>query len=416
MKMLKYKNQIFLSLGVIVFCVVVWYMINKAVDNRVANIEVRVPTIKLPKQEIIIKYEGFGQSNGLPKLSNGLPKLSNCSSKISGHASEKPSIIKQEFPNFSHIRSEQARSNYPREIPLTKYDGVTEGFENSCETQETVPLNIQSASGHPERVIVDKVPGVGSVMDAQAKVGTGGFKCQSDADCNVVYNGNVCKVDGTCQCNKGSGKFCHLGPTNYKELKDMTSEEKAEFKSKYWNNMTIRDYLNWLSLYESDPHNLEERHRKNLNKIEKGGKVTVDDIPKYRSDPPMNAGDYYSSMWCKGNVAIRFPITSETGPFLPSNADDYSEFIPPSEGIGRPILANQGEKSDAYALDYLIRPRVTTGSERTEIGRRYRQRQKERRDKESMFKDEPWVFHKLDDPEYNLPDEILDKVYYKNFT
>ena len=51
--------------------------------------------------------------------------------------------------------------------------------------------------------------------------------CNTDDDCNIVNgNGkNICKLDHKCFCVVGTGEFCHLGPTNYKNPEVMTKEE-----------------------------------------------------------------------------------------------------------------------------------------------------------------------------------------------
>ena len=230
--------------------------------------------------------------------------------------------------------------------------------------------------------------------------------CEKDDDCNLIYSGNICKSDGRCHCSNSSGILCQYGPLNYKDPNKMTPQERDNFKSFYGPNMTVQDYRNWLSLYRDDLYNLSDEHIKNYEKIKNGIRLEKSDLPKYKSKPPVNVGDYFGTLWNNGNVAIAFPINSETGPYLASNIGDYKEFVPPEEGIGQPILANQEERVDPYELDYLIRPRVTTGAERTEIGRRYQQRQEARKYNRT---DVPVMYNKLDDPQTVLgePNPLL---------
>ena len=81
--------------------------------------------------------------------------------------------------------------------------------------------------------------------------------------------------------------------TYYIDPKNMTSTQKLKFK-RYakLKNMTIKDYYNWLSLFE--PNELDNHHHENLMRIRKGEKLTVKDIPKHRGYPKLpNAKENY---------------------------------------------------------------------------------------------------------------------------
>ena len=202
--------------------------------------------------------------------------------------------------------------------------------------------------------------------------------CKRDSDCNIV-NGdgkNVCKSDGSCFCLAGSGLFCQYGPTNYKDPKDMTDEERKIFKYKFRNNFTLQDYKNWLMLYKDDPEHLREHHRNNLKILLRGGQLDVKDIPAVRMKPPLKPADYFVKMYEGGRISVHFPDQSETGAMLGYNYQDFGDFIPPDNVdkqwiTGIVDLYNPVEKDDAKAVNGYLRPDVTVGAERELVGNEY---------------------------------------------
>ncbi len=207
--------------------------------------------------------------------------------------------------------------------------------------------------------------------------------CKTDADCNIVNgNGNnVCKSDGTCDCiGGGSGLFCHYGPTNYRDPKDMTPEELRRFKSKFRSNFTLQDYKNWLLLYKKDPENLREQHRRNLRLLLQGFNLKPHDVPTIRMRPPTNASDYFQEMYRGGNIAVHFP--DQDSPYVGANFKDFSDFVPP-ENIANSwvtgiVNAYKEGKDDARALDWYVLPETTIGADEQRVGdiyQRYVQRQ-----------------------------------------
>lgn len=202
--------------------------------------------------------------------------------------------------------------------------------------------------------------------------------CNIDSDCNLVNGGgkNVCKSDGTCHCASGSGTFCQFGPTNYKDPKDMTEQERKIFKYQFRNNFTLQDYKNWLMLYVNDAQHLRENHRDNLAKLLRGETLFVKDIPNIRIKPSLDAADYFSKMYEGGKISVHFPEEGETGAMLPYNYGKYSEFISPERAAktwitGIVDLYQRPQKDDAKELNFYLRPEVTVGVERELVGEEY---------------------------------------------
>ena len=160
--------------------------------------------------------------------------------------------------------------------------------------------------------------------------------CESDKDCNLFYGDgkNTCKSNHQCRCEVGAGKLCQLGPTNYKDPKDMTEKEKTIFKNlSNYDNFTIQDYKNWLALYKRDYYLLSDEHLINLRKALRGEPIALRDIPTGGLRPPLTSQKYFAEMYDKlGDLEqIVSPINSSTtGAQVGYNYNDYSDFAPPN--------------------------------------------------------------------------------------
>jgi hypothetical protein len=72
----------------------------------------------------------------------------------------------------------------------------------------------------------------------------------------------------------------------YKDPSEMTTRQLIKFK-KYakFDKMTLRDYLNWLTLYSNEPEILTPQNAKNLKRLKGGKRIRERDIPSDRRLP-----------------------------------------------------------------------------------------------------------------------------------
>ena len=160
--------------------------------------------------------------------------------------------------------------------------------------------------------------------------------CNTDKECNLFYGDgkNTCKSNNQCRCEVGSGILCELGPTNYKDPKDMTAKEISIFKNlSNYDNFTIQDYKNWLGLYKRDYYLLSDEHLINLRKSLRGEPIMLRDIPTGGLRPPQTSQKYFAEMYDKlGDLEqIVSPINSSTtGAQVGYNYNEYSDFSPPN--------------------------------------------------------------------------------------
>jgi hypothetical protein len=160
--------------------------------------------------------------------------------------------------------------------------------------------------------------------------------CEKDSECNLFYGDgkNTCKSNKQCRCEVGSGVLCQYGPTNYKDPKDMTTKERTIFKNlSNYDNFTIQDYKNWLSLYKKDYYLLSDDHLINLRKVLRGEPLALRDIPTGGLRPPLTSQKYFAEMYDKLTdlEQIVSPINSSTtGVQVGYNYSDYSDFSPPT--------------------------------------------------------------------------------------
>lgn len=177
----------------------------------------------------------------------------------------------------------------------------------------------------------DTNPGATSQGATKTVVG-----CEKDNDCNLFYGEgkNTCKSNKQCRCEVGSGVLCQYGPTNYKDTKDMTTKERTIFKNlSNYDNFTIQDYKNWLSLYKKDYYLLSDEHLINLRKVLRGEPLALRDIPTGGLRPPLTSQKYFAEMYDKISdlEQIVSPINSSTtGVQVGYNYSDYSDFSPPT--------------------------------------------------------------------------------------
>lgn len=82
----------------------------------------------------------------------------------------------------------------------------------------------------------------------------------------------------------------------YKNPTDMTPRQLMKFKvHAKLDKMTPIDYINWLTLFINSPQDLNLTHQKNLNKLNNGIPLTLEDIPKSQH-LPKSSRQYYEKM------------------------------------------------------------------------------------------------------------------------
>jgi len=109
----------------------------------------------------------------------------------------------------------------------------------------------------------------------------------------------------------------------------MTSRQLQKFKEKAKiSNMTVQDYINWLSLFIDEPDTLLPRHLANLHKIQRGLPLTLNDLPRAEPIQPLSAQQYFDNLSTVDDQMI--PQNLDTaGLQLPANYRDYSQFETP---------------------------------------------------------------------------------------
>lgn len=347
------------------------HFITKIIDDKIGGIQVNVPRIRVDapktvaqpptivfrigeddKGRIVVRPDTAEGEKKQPRKTNPKPNSRNF---------EHPNKIQLHEPFLAVDFDDKSGTlpGHPPAPPQPPYIAAEQIVPN--ELDGPIVVDTTEPATHP-RVLVG---------------------CRTNADCNVV-NGdgkNVCQSDGTCSCvGGGSGLFCHYGPVNYRDPKDMTPDELRRFKSKFRNNYTLQDYKNWLMLYKNDPENLRDQHRRNLRLLLQGVNLTPKDVPHMRIRPPTNASDFFQKMYQGGNIAVQFP--DNDSPYVGANFREFDDFVPPeniaNSWITGVVNSYKEGKDDATALNYYLLPSVTTGDDEQRVGdvyQRYVQRQ-----------------------------------------
>jgi hypothetical protein len=184
-------------------------------------------------------------------------------------------------------------------------------------------------------------------------------------------NSRACKINHdhrTC----GMGRFCHYGPTNYPDPRDMTKVDRRIFKASYPANLTLQDYINWLWLYQDDTTKLSADHLQNLMRLQRGENLEYQFgvlPPSAKRSPPFTAADYFEQLYDKDDqIAIRSNLNSITGPLMGYNYEDYSEFNQNFDiygSSGQLMNPDLGDKVDAKRLSAMVTPRISTSIEKS---------------------------------------------------
>ncbi len=128
--------------------------------------------------------------------------------------------------------------------------------------------------------------------------------------------------------NKNSD--CLYGTTNYADPRDMTPVDYKVYMLNYPPNFTLQDYVNWLWCYQNQKDKLPYNHLRNLEKLELGKELKAEQgvlPPPGYYFPPMNAEDYFSTLYNNQNeFNIAAPLNSTTASMMGYNFNDYSEF------------------------------------------------------------------------------------------
>lgn len=343
-------NIIVVFLITVVFGYLLGIAVTNTVDQRLSDISINLPKITLPRQNIYVNLNDKNKADQLVVNNTFHSKLSDDGPNYnlsSPDAKLKP--LKLNSYNDKNIY-EGFNSESDADIQVVTSEEIPPGIYNKdfVAPQNPTQINrggqvdsnqlgiIKNPIGTGNRAIdqitdqlADNSKCVSNNCENKPIVG-----CKSDADCNVVYgNGqNKCLSNNKCYCVKGSGLFCHYGPTYYKDTKDMTDRQLQKFKLKAkFDKMTVQDYVNWLMLFEDEPDQLAPRHLNNLFKILKGIKITLNDIPRDRIPPPMTAQDYFTQLYTLDDqINIYAPQVSDTaGLQIPANYSNYSQFQAP---------------------------------------------------------------------------------------
>lgn len=358
--------------AVVVLTILIAYilglMISNIVDKKLGNISIKLPQFQIPQVQV--------PQSQTPQIQTSQSQTQQSQTQQIQVPSYEFKVIEKSDGNLE-LTPEIIKFDHPNKI--AKYEPfLAIDFDND----ENVK-NIKNIKKNEIKKNEIEKPDIKTTI--KRSIG-----CTTDDDCNGTFGDgkNVCKSDGTCHCISGSGPFCQWGPTNYKDPKDMTPEERQRFKWKYRNNMTVQDYKNWLLLYKDDIENLRQHHRRNLLKILKGGRLSERDVPAIQLKPPTTASDYFQKMYKGGKISVHFP--DNDSPLVGSNYNQFNDFISPedtaSSWITGVVDLYKETKDDAKALDWHLRPEPSTKYTEQTIGDIYQKYVKNEHDYSDMRK------------------------------
>lgn len=138
----------------------------------------------------------------------------------------------------------------------------------------------------------------------------------------------------------------------YKHPSTMTPDQLVKFRlHAKFENMTVGDYENWLSIHRDNPVHLSKLHRDNLRVLNRGGRLTREDMPSRHRLPATAEGQYLMG---RGVVQRPAPDTalprasnfeSQSGAPADELPLRHLDYIDPNEPMKTWILS-RGDRDD----------------------------------------------------------------------
>lgn len=178
---------------------------------------------------------------------------------------------------------------------------------------------------------------------------------------------------------KSTAKKGQTPKQNFPTPSDMPPSERDAFQFGYPNEMTMQDYVNWLSLFRRHPTLLNLEHAINYEKLINGVPIYY---KKDRCPPPakrltpLNAEDYFLQMYTKApekpypeltrvineDVRVATNQGSNTNGIMPANYNEYGDFKQNFDVMGNTQYIYNDEladKTDPYFLRVIVGPNWT---------------------------------------------------------
>ena len=353
----------------------------KVIEVRMSDIAInmptiKLPTIKLPNQNITVKVEE--PDIGVNGTTTGSPISTERKATII-HNSHKPSETEQSGGDSSDFEKSLTISQCNALIKKKQQDDNIEDISPTLNTEI-----IKSTIMPNDPYLVGYTPRIASDFEAGTKTPDGGWSSRKlDPNTNemkelafqqkkLIGDNNVSQLCLTKlppersyfekdkfqsrsmaikkpivrlpepskdhksrpaiyidrkSCITEPEKDPNLTATYYKDPKNMTIPQLIKFQEKAKiENMTIKDYQNWLLTFKEFPQRLIWFHRQNLKILLRGGELDISDMPS-RSKIPSNAKDHYSQIM-RNNVE-NIPNPEFLG-YQPSNCEDQMGSCPSS--------------------------------------------------------------------------------------
>lgn len=306
-------NLLIITVVVVLLAYGLGLIIVQTVDNRLSNISINMPEIKVPPANVVVRLNG-SELGGLG---------------LGGSDQQTHYQIKPKNKKIKIVTEQQGGA-----IPVTK---MCKNDRPRHFVADVYKSKLGKLDKLPEKVEPTEEPHVKSLPAR--------YPAAPATPLNPEQN-----VAGE--------------KTYYLPLDRMTPEQKLKFKARAkFANMTLQDYINWLTLYKDDQHNLTKHNRQNLRRMLRGDILTVSDIPKDSNKIPSTAAQHYQKLTGDTNIDMTQPETTDVS-INASNYDAYDQYMPP-KNLKHMTHFNQDEdvKYDSPFLD----PKITS-TEPKEMG------------------------------------------------
>lgn len=284
----------------------------KVVEARMTDISINMPTIKLPQQRITVQIQEEDTGTGLGT------KITQKEGKITYNSLETVRNPQAQVVPVSN-ESVQIGGTHVSPTPTSTSTSTLNG--QVC--KETLPparAHFIADNYHSESKVVTKPDS--KLPDPSSSAGQRSYPAPYPRNKPVLV----------------APEQAENGQSYYMDPKSMTMEQLVKFQQRAkFENMTIRDYQNWLLTFKNNPGRLMGFHRANLKVLLRGGQLEPTDMPQ-RTRIPDSSLDQYTKL-LHGQVEDNIPQPEFLG-YQPHNYE---------EQIGHPASHNRNIRH----LDYV---------------------------------------------------------------
>lgn len=304
-------NLIFVFITTAALGVLLGLSVLRTVDQRMSDISINIPTIKVPSPQVKLEWPNELTRQITQTLTNNYRSNDLNNNMTGGYYDQH---IAQELANNIETDNQIFKRHLPKDFNLTTNlstlpitDQLVQDPEStSCGPNYTICSpdfrlskdyqNNQNYYLADQQLESHKVSNYMPIHQSKANQDIDHYQTNRHHLKIATKKSRHCTPHQLTDSQNYYDQPCS-SKQHYKDLAEMTDRQIIKFK-KYakFDKMTVRDYINWLSLYINEPKVLSKQNQQNLKKLKRHQPIKDCDIPK-NMHYPKTSKEYYHSMY-----------------------------------------------------------------------------------------------------------------------